>query len=135
MENKNKMLYVVADPTGQTTLTLWEEDIGMIVESKSYQLNRIQIHHYLGKTDITRFGATAEEIGDVLDQLPTLPDDDDDTDLVSVSVIGVSQPEVTFLCVSCKESCHVNHTALSLTASSATPNKNLVIQKCVRNYS
>ena len=78
----------------------------MIVEMKSYQLNRIQVHHYLGKTDITfpRFGATAEKINDIiLNQLLTLPDnDDDDTYLVCVSVIGVTQLELTFSCVSCK---------------------------------
>ena len=52
---------VIADSTGQTTLTLWEKDVGMTIQGKSYQLNRIQVHHYLGTTALTypRFGATA----------------------------------------------------------------------------
>ena len=77
----------------------------MIIELKSYQLNRIQVHHYLGKPEVTfpLFGATAEEIDDVLDTVPTVPDrDDEDTDLVSVTVIGVTQLDIAFLCVSCK---------------------------------
>ena len=58
---KQKQDIIVADSTGHTTLTLWEEDIGMIVENKSCQLNRVQIHHYLGKTELNfpRFGASA----------------------------------------------------------------------------
>ena len=51
---KQKQDIIVADSTGHTTLTLWEEDIGMIVENKSCQLNRVQIHHYLGKTELLK---------------------------------------------------------------------------------
>ena len=42
---KKKQDVVIADSTGQTTLTLWEEDVGMILQDKSYQLNCVQVHH------------------------------------------------------------------------------------------
>ena len=89
---KQKQDIIVADSTGHTTLTLWEEDIGMIVENKSYQLNHVQIHHYLGKTELNfpRFGASAEEIDDLL-EVSMLDNNDDTADLHSVTIIAVTK--------------------------------------------
>ena len=71
----------------------------MIVENKSYQLNHVQIHHYLGKTELNfpRFGASAEEIDDLL-EVSMLDNNDDTTDLHSVTIIAVTKLETTFNC-------------------------------------
>ena len=97
-----KQEIVVADETGHT-LTLWEDDIGMISENKSYQFNRIQIHHYLGRTELTfpHFGASAEEIDDLL--VVSTYDNDDVTDLHSVTIVAVNNLETTFICINCKK--------------------------------
>ena len=120
---KKKQDVVVADSTGQTTLTLWEQDVGMILEGKSYKLNRIQVHHYLGTTALTypQFGATAEQIDDLLDHIPKLPDSDDDTVINTLSIIGVTSLNITFTCVNCN---HVSQTS---------PNKSPVTLRCQQN--
>ena len=101
---KQKQDIIVADSTGHTTLTLWEEDIGMIVENKSCQLNRIQIHHYLGKTELNfpLFGASAEEIDDLL-EVSMLHNNDDTTDFHSVTIIAVTKLETTFTSINCRK--------------------------------
>ena len=102
---KQKQEIIVADATGCTTLTLWEEDIGMIIETKSYQLNRIQVHHYLGKSELIfpRFGASAKEIEDLLEVSP-YDGDSDDKNANSATIIGVSNLEKVYNCINCKKS-------------------------------
>ncbi len=46
---KVKQELTVADETDNTILTLWEQDIDMLENGKSYQLNRVQMHTYSGK--------------------------------------------------------------------------------------
>ena len=69
---------------------------------KSYQLHRVQIHHYLGRSEPTfpLFGASIEEIDDLL-EVSTF-EDDGLTDLNSVTIIGVSKLETTFICINRK---------------------------------
>ena len=85
----------------------------MIVENKSCQLNRIQIHHYLGKTELNfpPFGASAEEIDDLL-EVSMLHNNDDTTDLHSVTIIAVTKLETTFTCINCRKNlpCDPNNT-------------------------
>ena len=50
---KTKQEVVIADATAKSTITLWESDINMLSEAKSYQLNRMGIHSYLGKYTLT----------------------------------------------------------------------------------
>ena len=108
---EQKQEIIVADSTSHTMLTLWEEDIGMIAENKSYQLNRVQIHHYLGKTEqnFPRFGASAEEIDDLL-KVSMVDSNDDTTDLYSVNIIASHKTpdnihlETTFICINCRKS-------------------------------
>lgn len=110
---KQKQDIVIADSTGHTTLTLLEEDIGMIVESKSYQLNRVQINHYLGKIELNFpcFGVSAQEIDDLL-HVPMLDNNDDTTYLHTVTIIAVTKPETTFVCINCRKAlpCDPNNT-------------------------
>ena len=94
---KQKQEIIADNNTGFTSLTLWED-----IENKSYQLNRIQIHQYLGKTELTfpRFSASVE-----VDDLPELCsyDDNDSTNASSVTIIGVSNLETTYPCIDCKK--------------------------------
>ena len=46
---KVKQELTVADTTGSTILTLWEDNTHCLEEGKSYQLNRFQVHTYFGK--------------------------------------------------------------------------------------
>ena len=116
---KQKQDIIVADSTGHTTLTLWEEDIGMIVENKSYQLNRVQIHHYL-ELNFPRFGASAEEIDDLL-EVSMLHNNDDTTDLHSVTIIAVTKLETTLIA---GNTCPATQTTPLLTANNVERNKN-----------
>ena len=55
------------DATGSTILTLWETDINSLELSKSYQLNRLMVHVYLSKYQLSypKSGASIEPINDV----------------------------------------------------------------------
>ena len=103
--SKQKHEIIITDSTGCTTLTLWEEDVGMIIETKSYQVNRIQVHKYLGKPELTfpRFGASAEEIEDLL-EVCSYNGNSGSTAANSVTVIGVSNLETSYNCINCKKS-------------------------------
>ena len=52
-KGKMKQDIIVADESGTIPLTLWEEDIGKLVQYTSYQLNRVQVHKFLGKYELT----------------------------------------------------------------------------------
>ena len=71
----------------------------MLTENKSYQLNRFQ---YRGKNELTflLFGASIEEIIDLVDVSPFV--ENDVTNLHSVSIIGVNKLDTTFTCINCK---------------------------------
>ena len=110
---KQKQQVIIADSSGTTSLTLWEEDIGLLSENKSYHLHRVQVHRYLGRTELTlpSFGATIEEI-DNLEEIVVYEDDDQIINLKSVTIIGVNMFETSFNCVNCKKpmSCNPNDT-------------------------
>ena len=90
----------MADSTGNITLTLWEQNIGILTQNKSYQLNRFQIHQYRGKNELTfpLFGAEIIDLVDV--SLPFV--ENNVTNLHSVSIIGVNKLDTTFTCINCK---------------------------------
>ena len=105
VKNKQKQEVVVGDDSGTTTFTLWENNIGKLVENKSYQLNRVQVHHFLGKYELSFpfYGASIEEIND-LDHVSTFYSSDETlTTVESVTVVGVSKIELSFSCISCKK--------------------------------
>lgn len=74
---KRKQEIIMADSTGNITLTLWEQNIVILKENKSYQLNGVQIHQYRGKNELTfpLFGASIEELNDLVD-VSTLVEND-----------------------------------------------------------
>ena len=49
VSGKRKQKVTVADNTGQTFLTLWENNIGMLKVDKSYSLNNVQVKEYASK--------------------------------------------------------------------------------------
>lgn len=64
---KTKQDIDVVDLTGATTLTLWESDVGSLLPATSYQINRVHIHKFNGKTTLTypSHGASFQEIEDL----------------------------------------------------------------------
>ena len=63
-----KQAIKVADATGQTTVTLWGNDIAILQLHKCYQLNRLEIHSYLGKTYLSfPSGPSFDIISDIED--------------------------------------------------------------------
>ena len=96
---KQKQDVIIGDDTGTTTLTLWEQNIGILTENTSYQLSRVQVHSYLGRSELTFpvFGAAIEE-RDMLENVLTYTDDQVYS-LQSVSIMGVSAFETTFNCI------------------------------------
>ena len=104
VKNKQKQEVIVGDDSGTTTFTLWESNIGKMVENKSYQLNRVQVHQFLGKYELNfpLFGASIEEIDDLPDVSPFEPSTETLTTIEHVSIVGVSKLELSFSCISCK---------------------------------
>ena len=107
---KRKQELVIADSTGHTTLALWEEDIDMLEELRSYQLNRVLFHMYNGNWEVSfpSFGASFEEIPDLEDVDILGFDDDqeeqDSTFIEKCCVVGVKEVEHVHACISCKRS-------------------------------
>lgn len=64
----------MCDSTGSATLTLWGDDINMLIEGKSYQMNRLVVRSFLGKNHLSMppSGATIEEIDDLENVIPTI---------------------------------------------------------------
>ena len=98
----------------------------MIVENKSYQLNRVQIYHYLGKTELNfpHFGASAEEIDDLL-EVSMSHNNDDTTDLHSVTISSQSQNSRQHSpALIAGKTCPATQTTPLLTANNGERNKN-----------
>ena len=66
-KEKTKQEIVIANHSGTTLLTLWENEIDQLTVHKSYQLNHMQLHKFLGKPELLfpRFGGSFHEREDV----------------------------------------------------------------------
>ena len=64
---KVKQEVLLCDSTASATITLWEDDANMLIEGKSYQMNRVIVRFFLGKSHLSMppSGATVEEIDDL----------------------------------------------------------------------
>lgn len=104
-KGKTKQEIIVADESGTIPLTLWEEDIGILVQYTSYQLNRVQVHKFLGKYELTfpRFGASFHEIEDLQDVCQYTESNNDLDHVTSATIVVVGQLESTVSCISCKK--------------------------------
>ena len=69
--SKSKQHLQVADSTGKATVTLWEPDTNSLQETKSYQLNRLEVRTYMGKKHLSFPSTTSidkiSDIDDVID--------------------------------------------------------------------
>ena len=94
-KGKTKQEVIVADDTGSICLTLWGDDIGKLTEAKSYQLNRVQVHKFLGKYELT-----FPRFGDIhLDEITG----SDVQHVTAATIVGVGQIEATLSCINCKK--------------------------------
>lgn len=64
---KTKQEVLLCDASGSATLTLWEDDVNMLTENKSYQMNRLVVRSFLGKNYLSMppSGATIDENEDL----------------------------------------------------------------------
>ena len=104
---KLKQEVILADSTATAMITLWETDVNMLIEGKSYQMSKLVVRSFLGKQHLSfpPTGSTLEEI-DHLENviIPDTPlDDDDDEYLVAVTVTGIQQFEYVYTCINCKK--------------------------------
>ena len=103
---KLKQDLIIADTTATATRTLWEGDVNMLLQNKSYQMNKLLVKSHLGKKhlSIASTGSTIEEIDD-LQNVVTSPkqSSDDEEFYTAVNVVGVQQLEATCPCINCKK--------------------------------
>ena len=88
-------------------VTLWESDVHMLIENKSYQMNKLIVRSYLGTyyLSIQSTGSTIDEIDDLEDIIsdPEPSTNDDNEFLTAVTVAGVQQLESVYSCINCKK--------------------------------
>lgn len=102
---KTKQDVIVAEQTGSTTITLWEDDINSLTEGTCYKLNRIQVHTFLATKQLTfpSFGASIQQIN----ALPNIdfqpPSVEEDTQLFNASIVVINRLETVTSCIHCKK--------------------------------
>ena len=113
-KDKVKQEVIVADDSASTTLSLWGEDIGKLKENKSYQLNRMQVHKFLGQTQLTypRFGGSFHAVADLEEGCVRSVTEGSIEHMESVTVIGVGQLEGSFSCISCEKPILISQTTI-----------------------
>ena len=108
---KLKQEILLCDSTSSATLTLWEDDINMMIEGKSYQMNRLVVRSFLGKNHLSMppSGASIEEINDLENVIATtssITEGEHDEYLTNVTISGVQQLESLHICINCKKEIH-----------------------------
>lgn len=99
---KKKQDIIIADNTQSARLTLWEEDIGKLSESKSYHLSNLLIREFQGKRYLTttKEETHIEEISEV-ECIPLEEFEESEMDPV-VTVIAVENISAFQSCMKCK---------------------------------
>ena len=104
---KIKQDVIIADHTGSTTLTLWQNDINLLVQGNSYKLNRMQVHTYLSKKLLTLplSGGTIEQIDEIqnIELLQPIDEAEEDTQLLNATIIAVNELQTITSCIHCKK--------------------------------
>ena len=99
---KLKQDVIIADATAKAMLTLWEVDINMVKEAKSYQMNKLVVRSFLGKQHLSfpPIGSTIEDIDDLQNVVneDTTPSDEEQQ-LAAVKVTGIQQIESMYTCI------------------------------------
>ena len=101
---KYKQELAVADETGVTTLTLWENDIDNLEENVSYQLNRVQVNKFQGKTELVfpNYGASITVIPELKNFSKEVPPSQtvNLTNYSNCTIEGVQQLSTIYTCIS-----------------------------------
>ena len=103
---KIKQDVTIADKTAQATVTLWEQNVDILKIGQSYQLNRLEVRHYLGQYHLSfpSTGASVEPIDDIGPVINEPSADSDETLIEGVTVLGVQQLDEVYSCIHCKKS-------------------------------
>lgn len=105
VEGRNylKQYVTIADATTTATLILWGKDAGVLQETKSYQLNRLEIRSYMGKKQLSFPSMISfdeiEDLEPIVDDSP--PSSDEEETITSVTVSGVRDLEAQYSCNNC----------------------------------
>ena len=104
---KTKQDIIVADDTGKATLTLWGDNIGLLKQHQSYQLNRLQVKFYLNKPQLSFLSTPSfDELDDpeLAVTLNSISDEESDSELHEVIISGIRQLESVTACIVCNRS-------------------------------
>ena len=101
---KCKQDVIVADSTGSITCVLWEGDIGMMEEKRSYRLQNVCVNSFRGNKFLSVGKETCKvsEVSDIGDVDINLVSEDGLVHLENVEVIGVQSIMCYRSCISCK---------------------------------
>lgn len=102
---KTKQDVDIADNNTSSTITLWEDDVGVLKPTLSYQFNRVQVHKFNGKTTLSlpNFGASIDEISDIGYTVNNEESGDNLSTLDGVTIQAGNQCEEIFPCTHCKK--------------------------------
>ena len=105
--NKRKQDVSISDATGNTCLTIWEQDIGKFQNGLSYQLDRLNVRSYRGKQHLSfpPSGASFSIIDDIGEVIDDSFDTESEDNLMKgvVKIVGVYQLEKTYTCFHCRK--------------------------------
>lgn len=105
--NKLKQDITIADETGMTTLTLWDDNINKLQAGSSYQLSRLIVCTFRGKTSLKlpTTGATIKAIDhiEVNHTIEDVPDEILENNLPEARVVGIQLLENVMTCICCKK--------------------------------
>lgn len=101
---KTKQDVIVADLSRKATVTLWEQDVGLLQLHQSYQLNRLEIRIYQGKIQLSFPSTPSIDIFDNIDpptEIVTSLEDEIDEHFDGVKVTGMKGLETVYVCNTC----------------------------------
>lgn len=103
---KRKQEVYIADHTGSTIVTLWERDVGILEEGKSYKLSKVIVQTYNNTNGLSfAVSAVATAVEDIevdVDQSFLVQPIEMSTVVENVEVASVSTISRMYACLSCK---------------------------------
>ena len=98
MENYNMFLLQIRQ--GKQLLTLWERDVNLLKPQQSYQLNRLEVRSFQGKTQLCLASApfidAIERIEPPIESFTSSKDDNE-------TITGIRLLETVYTCTNCNE--------------------------------
>ena len=99
----------ISDTTGTVKLTLWEGDVGKLVEGSSYLFTDVKVRSYNGKKYLSfSSGALVGEVHNVGEVKQLAVHVEEEEVLHECVVIGVDNFDVYCVCLSCKQKVQVS---------------------------